>query len=97
MRKTNFRTETVMIEKKVYDSQINICDFCAGENQQDDFDLFSVAVLIDPNGCVGTRITRDSCQYCYDTKLSKALDVFFKEARAGDEELKEHHQDSWYG
>lgn len=96
MRKVKLETQTV--EKLVAIGEEVSCDLC-GWNEDADY-IFEIQVEIDADACVGTRITRDVCQWCYDTKLAAPFDKLFEELEAGNEKHEwriEDEGDRWYG
>lgn len=95
MREVKYKEETKTI--KVFDEEVVSCDLCGFD--EDESYIFEVRIEVGADDCVGTRITRDICQDCYEKK-SAGFDALFKYLQAGAEKHQwriEDQGDRWYG
>lgn len=89
------REEKVVTRSVVtgYTVKCDLCSFDADETM-----IFEVRAEVGADDCVGTRITRDTCQECYEDKLAPIFDKLFEALDASNEDMLElREEDRWYG
>lgn len=92
------RRERKTVEKEVVVGEDISCDLCGFD--EDESYIMVVRVEIDPDGCAGTRITRDVCLWCCEEKLAPMFEPLFVALEAGEEKHEyriEDEGDRWYG
>lgn len=88
MRKIKYETKTVT--RPVVVGEIISCDFCGDD---DEYEVFDIAIETSIGTCGHTRTIRDICQSCFETKVQTKLGVLLDELKFSDETLRQEHED----